>query len=407
MQVNQKLRSVSVWAAPAMLVVVVLSTIPMLPYNWLPVLFNIFEREFSANLEQQGTTQQYFFISGLLLVVLGGRLTDRLGPNFTAAFAIMTCAAGLFLLGSAPSFGVVLAGCFVYGFGMAWLYLFFGVYVTRAFPQQRQKAFLINNMILSVAGGSGPLFLGFWVSSGHHWRTAFLAVACANALLFTFFLLGHRRLPQPDSEVQNEAAPRAATDSLSHVLLSRALWITGLLYVLHGIAEIGIISWAPKLYSLRLGLPESRMAVFMSANIIAFATGRFLLSFLAGRFTDRILLALCALGGTLFFVLVFLAPGYYSGLLFMAASGVCMSGNYPAMSAYLGSRFTTSLSVAFAVFQGFGAVGSAVASRLIGYLGDRAGLELAVWVVPLASGLLALIALLFEVSDRRTGRAPA
>jgi fucose permease len=178
------------------------------------------------------------------------------------------------------------------------------------------------------------------------------------------------------------------------------MWIIGFCYVLHGLAEIGAISWSGKLYHERLGIPEARMGLFISANVVSFALGRFLLTFLAGRFRDRILLGLCGAGGTLFFLVVLLADNYYIGLVAMAGSGVFMSGNHPAMSSYLATRFSARLSHAFAVYQGFGAIGSASNARLIGAAGDRLGLETAVWMIPAASGLLALTAFGWVLLDR-------
>src|SRR5438093_10227193 len=77
----------------------------------------------------------------------------------------------------------------------------------------------------------------------------------------------------------------------------------------------------------------------------------------------------------------------------MACSGICMSGNAPAMNSYLAHRFANRLEFAFAIYQGFGALGSAVAPPLIGFVGDRMGLATAVWLIPLSSGALALLAL--------------
>jgi hypothetical protein len=49
------------------------------------------------------------------------------------------------------------------------------------------------------------------------------------------------------------------------------MWLIGLVYVLHGIAELGIIPPAGKLYYQRLGITEQQMAFFISVNVISFA----------------------------------------------------------------------------------------------------------------------------------------
>ena len=387
--------------------VLALSVLPMLPYNWLPVLFNIFEREFGANLEQQGRTLQYFFASGLLIVVLGGWLTKKLGLTGASSCAMGACAAGLLLIGLSKSFGLLLAGCSIYGFGTTWMYLIYGVFVSRSFVYYRQKAFLINNMVLAAMGGTGPMILGFWLSRSLPWRYAFLLAGALNLLfgLFILFFRGYQKVVSArgvGSDPENEKSARKS------VLFAGGMWLIGLAYVLHGIAELGIISWVGKLYHQRLGIAEEQMAFFISVNVISFALGRFLLTFIAGRFRDLTLLGLCAAGGTVFFVLIFLTSNYTLGLIWIAASGICMSGNAPAMNSYMAHRFAGQLEFSFAIYQGFGALGSAIAPPLIGFVGDRTGLETAVWLIPLGSGALALLAFCwtwFQARKQRTETA--
>jgi fucose permease len=344
------------------------------------------------------------FLSGLALIVTGGWLTERMGLKWSSASGVAICGVGLLVIGTAFSFNLLLAGCLVYGFGMTWMYLIYGVFISRHFHRQRQKAFLMNNMVLSLMGGTGPALLGFWISSGLNWRKAFLFIGTLNIVFaFCLFLWGHQ---------EKEALTQKAAESIEPggkdkmpVLLTLGMWLIGLAYVLHGIAEIGIISWAGKLYHERLGISEEKMALFISANITSFAVGRFLLTFIAGRFRDLALLGLCASGGTLFFALTLLNHNYYFGLFFMAFSGVFMSGNAPSMNSYLAQRFGSRLEYAFAIFQGFGALGSATAPRLVGFAGDRIGLEKAVWLIPISSGTLALLAFLWNLLQKRKGQS--
>src|SRR5688572_4684319 len=99
----------SLWKNPALWQVLALSILPILPYNCLPVLFNVFEREFGANLEQQGSTVQYLFTSGLLVVVIGGWLTEKLGLKGASLCGVLSCGVGLLIIGVSASFSLLLA----------------------------------------------------------------------------------------------------------------------------------------------------------------------------------------------------------------------------------------------------------------------------------------------------------
>src|SRR4051794_2295131 len=115
------------WRKPALWLIVGLSVFPILAYNWLPVLFNTFQREFGANLEMQGATQQYMFLSGLALVFAGGWLTRWLGLKWASVSGVAVIALGLLVVALSRDFQALLAGCVVYGFGIAWMYLIYGV----------------------------------------------------------------------------------------------------------------------------------------------------------------------------------------------------------------------------------------------------------------------------------------
>jgi fucose permease len=392
-------RAGSIWIHPKMLVVFGLSLFPMLAYNWMPVLFNSLEKDLHSNLEQQGSTQQFMFTAGVLLAVIGGSLTESLGLRWAPTAALAACAAGLMLSGFCKSLTVLQVGCFVYGFGALWMYLIYGVFISRYFFDERQKAFLINNVVLAAIAGSGPALLGLWIAEGFAWRAAFIALSTANVLFAVLYAWLYR-----DTPTGHSGRPEERTDSLKrdrNPIFTGAMWLIGTAYILHGIAEIGGISWAGKLYYQRSGITINQMALLMSAHILSFAAGRFLLTFIAGLLRDKVMLGLCTAGATLFYVLLFLARSYYMGLACMALSGLFMSGNYPAMNSLLSRRFRHRTAHAFAWYVGFGAVGSACSAPLIGVLGDRFGLARSVWLIPASSAAIAILAVAWDRLDTK------
>jgi MFS family permease len=386
-----------------MLVIFALSFFPMLAYNWLPVLFNIFEKGLHFNLQQQGSTQQFMFTAGLLLAVAGGSLTERLGLRWAPTVALVGCGAGLMLTGLSKSLVLLQTGCFVYGFGALWMYLIYGVFISRYFLEERQKAFLINNVMLAVVGGSGPAILGLWIAKGFAWRGAFLALATANLLFAGLYSWLYRDRSVPRLQIPERQDNIAIVDR--NPILTGAMWLIGTTYVLHSVAEIGSLSWGGKLFHQRLGIPVDQMAFLMSAHILSFAVGRLLLTLVAGVLRDKVLLGLCTAGATLFYTLLFLARNYDLGLVCMSFSGLFMSGNYPATSSLVAYRFPGRTAHAFAWYQGFGALGAGCSAPLIGYLGDRFGLARSVWLIPASTAAIAIIALAWDRIETRADSA--
>lgn len=383
------------WRSPELFVLIALSSVPYIAYNWLPVLFNRFEREFDLTLAEQGSTQQLLFTAGLCIALTGGFLTRWLGMRCAPAVAVAIAATALLVCGTSRSFTALQIGCFVYGFGIAWISAIIGVLVSSVFAASRQRMFLLSGMVISVTGGAGPPALAASVAGGYGWRIPFIALACVAAALAVGLILCSHHLPSP-------ATPQAGIGSPAgrHPVRALSFWAIAACYVLHGIGEIGAISWVPKLMHSRSGIDESRMAMLVSAHVLAFALGRLLLTAIAGKFPDRILLAICATGGAVFLSLAVVAQAYAVALIGMGVSGLFMAGNAPAMSAFLGSRFQARLADAYAVYQGLGAVATGLAVWLIGYAGDHLGLNSAVLIIPCAPAVLAGLAVTWEWTVR-------
>ena len=74
-------------------------------------------------------------------------------------------------------------------------------------------------------------------------------------------------------------------------------------------------------------------------------------------------------------------------------AGIFVSGNGPSLSSYVGMRFSSQLATAYALYGGFNAVGAAVGPYLIGAVGNRYGVEVSIWLGPLFSLSLAILAM--------------
>jgi hypothetical protein len=70
-------------------------------------------------------------------------------------------------------------------------------------------------------------------------------------------------------------------------------------------------------------------------------------------------------------------------------------------------RFPSQLTMAYALYGGFSAIGAAVGPYLIGAVGNLFGLETSIWFGPVASLSLALVALLWFLRERACMTAKA
>ena len=82
-----------------------------------------------------------------------------------------------------------------------------------------------------------------------------------------------------------------------------------------------------------------------------------------------------------------------------------MSGSGPALYSFVGGRFPEEGATAFALLMGFSRVGSASGPYIVGLLGEELNsLETAMWVLPIFSGLVAVMSLSWEFLERRRSR---
>jgi fucose permease len=189
---------------------------------------------------------------------------------------------------------------------------------------------------------------------------------------------------------------------MRQILSNSTIYLIGLAFFLHGLAQVGMVSWIGQLYQLRFKIDAAQAAYFISINSAGFFVGRSLLSWITARWKipELVILSISAGGGTLAFIASIVAKTYFSGLFMFAIAGMFISGDGPSISSYTGARFVGRSAMAFALMGGFGNIGAAAGPYLTGFLGNQLGLEQAIWFMPVFSFVLALLALIWYMQTR-------
>lgn len=168
-----------------------------------------------------------------------------------------------------------------------------------------------------------------------------------------------------------------------------------------------MISFVGQLYQRRFASDAAIAAYFISLN--SGGQGRLVVSWITSpwRVHELVVLSACSTLAALSFVATILSPAYLFGLAMFALAGVFVSGNGPSLSSYVGMRFPSQLTMAYALYGGFSAVGAAVGPYLIGAVGNSFGLETSIWFGPVASLSLAVVSLLWFMRERSGAPAKA
>jgi fucose permease len=365
-------------------------------FNFVPVTFPVFRRVFDSSLEQMGRTQVLFFASFLLFSIGGGWFIGRLGLRRAAAASVAIIAAGLAAIGSAQGFAGVLTGAFLLGLGIAATTVTGYSIINDYFGEKRQSVFFLFGVADAAGATAGPAALGSWIAhaeaGGGNWRAGYLAaVASVLALSAWVLLLNPARFPSNAGNRQN----RNNLQVMREILSRPTIYVIGLAIFLHGVCQMGMVSWTGQLYQKKLNIDAALAAYFISANSAGFFAGRLLLSWVTARrhIPELLVLAACAAGGTLAFAGTIAADKYAAGLAMFAVAGFFISGDAPSTTSYAGTRFAGQSATAFSLMNGLGNIGGGAGPYLTGAIGSRFGLAAGIWMMPVFSLSLAALAL--------------
>jgi len=377
-----------------------LSFLAGLAINVLPVTFKVFQEIFGAGYEMQGRTEALYFLGALLGSLTSGYLSTQVCLRLSARIGLILGGGGCLLIAGAQDTEMVQAGAFLMGMGATWLSIIYGAIVAAYFQASRQKLFAAITLSMAIGGFLSPLLVGVYVT--HAWLVWSWPWWVPYLILAALFLTLAALVP---AIPQVEALLSPKQTSLRAFLRSGVLWLIGFLMILHGIGQVGAVTWLGRLYEARLGLDESEVGMMISANLTGFILGRLFWTRWGDRFPDRIVLGLSAGIGASFYLLTILTHEFWLGLILIGIAGMGMSGDAISLNSLTAFQFRELAAKAFAVIQAMGQMGAALGPYLIGYLGEQSGtLQHGIWIVPVTIGSLSAIGFAWHFRYR-TGTA--
>ena len=268
-------------------------------------------------------------------------------------------------MATAPDFLLLRLGAAVMGMGTLWVLSVNSATIATHFAPQSQRLFMWTMAVFAAAGTGAPYGLGHLVTHLEVWRPILLGVGLylwvsGVAVAFLFWgSLGDtgRRIRLPGSP----PGPRPAADPTAKATPwdTFAGWLTGLfrryrssllgqgtllligfLVVLDNFAAGNIVAWTPNLCETRFGRSTALAGEIMGANSVGYLVGRIILGlFLTGRYSDRVLLALCYAGGMLAYSLLLWVPDPRMAIAMMVLQGVFLSAQAPTVYSLASTKF--------------------------------------------------------------------
>jgi len=365
------------------------------------------------------------FAGIITMIIAGGtilsslaseRITRRFGTGVVTAVSVGMTAAALVGFSSSDAFWMLCLWAVPYGLGAGAVDAALNNYVALHYAARHMNWL---HSFWGVGASISPFIMGYAISSGQGWSSAYLVIGLVQVVL-TLVLLGSiplwGRADRARSQ-QGDAAQSAAQDPLeadptakgtSHVPLATALRIPGVMLILitffaYCALESTSILWASTyLVAVRDALPATA-AVFGALFLLGITGGRFLAGFFADRIGDRQLIrggfVLVGVGALM---LVLPLQTDVIALAGLVIAGLGSAPIYPAIIHSTPVNFGRRSSQAIIGIQMAAAyVGSTLAPPAFGALAAVTGM----WILPLY--LLVLVALGLVMSERLNKRALA
>ena len=343
---------------------------------------------FHIDAAQQGKLFPANFAGMIASVLVCGTLSDRWGRKRVLLVGAAMYAAGLFLFGIAPNFGLALLAAPLIGAGSGGMLLVSSALASDLYPERRAVTLNTLQVAFGMGAMAGPLLAHDLLARGADWR--FLYLALATAMVGLFLTLIFQRVPRTGNA--SGALQWAEFRALLHRPAFGLLCLTQLCYA--G-AEVGFFQWMPTYFHQ---LPQgvrfegAIVGVFWGAMTL----GRLLMSGLLERLPVLPLGIGLALAGATCAMLTLLTSLPIVVLCFVALTGLLFAGIYSIVLAAAAERFAHRAGTVFGGIAACAGLGSALFPWAIGTVGaGSAGWRVGLSVVPLLmAGVAANFALL-------------
>ena len=295
----------------------------------------------------------------------GGFLTERLGRHVVLSVAVLLLVVGLGMLGTVPSWALVLLAAVPLGFGGGAIDggangLFLDLY-----PASRGRALNLLHLCFGLGALASPLLAGRLVEAGVPWQAVFLGTAVVAIPVGLLLAV----VEMPSGRHERVAGAARARLTLAWPMVGLAMAIA--CYV--G-AELGVSNWLVRfLDQASVGLATSALSLFWGA----LALGRLASARWSDRFDHARFAAVAAFGSAAALVAAIGIPSLELSILLFAVAGFAFGPVYPLIMAVAGDRYPTRSAGVSGFLSGCAVVGSVLYPPLMGFMSVTIGLAAA------------------------------
>jgi MFS transporter, FHS family, glucose/mannose:H+ symporter len=325
--------------------------------------------ELSVGYSIGGVVQQGAYFGFLFATLITGLLISYLGHRQVMVLGIICLSIGIFGYSSFSNVYLLLASMIAIGIGLGTLDLV-GIRLIIDFCEENKGKYLnLSAFFHGMASMLAPLYAGFILAVGLTWRNVY-QFGIIPIFLFILILL-FSRLPKLTEINQLKGNLSNQKPSL---VREKQIWQYYLLISCYEAVEIGFAVWVGEYLINTRGIKPNTSVLFLSLFFFGLMVGRFLGSLFVERIGYLRMLLIASGGASICLALGIL--GSDEMILFLPISGFFLSVIFPTSTAAASEEMHGSKDIQLGLFLTFAGVGGIIGSWVIGWLAEKAGMQI-------------------------------
>lgn len=358
------------------------------------VLVNI-AAEFGLNNTVMGSLVTVQFLAILIMPLIFGRISDKIGKKKVLAISLPVFAAGCAITLFAGSVGAFAAGIFIVGFGYSVSECIGSAALSDNDPQKAEKNLTLSQVAFSAGAVTGPIIVNALMAGGIDWRVVF-AVAGVGFVLLLPVLFIAKFSEKPVHELEKEHGGGA---KLFKGGLFVALMISIFLYV--GM-ENGFAFFVDSFFNSQLNNAELG-AFAISAFWLGMTVSRLVFGILKANPT-RVLTIMFGASAALLLGLA-LCSNAYLAVVLSAAAGMTYGPVWPMLVGAATGNFPVQSGLAASLMMAAGGLGGSFSPILLGFLADEFNFRISMGALVFFS-VLAMFFCIVVIGKKSRGALP-
>ena len=358
--------------------------------------------DYGLRLSQGGLIMTSQSIGGVLAILIGGPLADRLNKGIMTAGFFFIYVAALFAIATAPSYGVLLAMFFALGASTRLVDTVNNALVADLSPGRRSSALNLLHTIFGVGALFGPIFTRLLLENGVSWSAAYGFLGAFCALVAVAFVSMLRRHPLPVTVGQAQGVP-----SPKLLLGSKRMWLLCGVMVCYVGSQVGLMTWLPMYMETALESTPVVASVSLSLLWIGIIAGRFGASRLPNAADPLPIIGWGSLLSGLFLLVGYLSGSIPVVLTVVPLAGFAAAAVIPLLVNVACEWFPRNTGTASSMIFLSGSMASMTIPWLIGFIAEYAGFRGAILLTAFTPfGIFALVRVLQGLPVLDTTRSP-